>query len=84
MSLELISITKTCRMYNQGDKGETNRSVNIMVSNQVTAQMAAIAIEQCNDDLKENQCKIADALNQLASDSLIGGEGGTYPIIDSR
>ena len=68
-------------MYNQGDKGGTNHSVN-MVSDQVAAQMAAI--EQRNDDLEENQFKIADPLHQLAGDATIGSEGGIPPIIDTK
>ena len=68
-------------MYNQSDTGGTNHSPN-MVRDQVAAQMAAI--EQHNGDLEENQCKIADAQQQLADDTTVGREGGILPIIDTK
>ena len=74
-------ITKTCWMYNQGDTNGTNHSAN-MVSDQLAAQMTAI--KQHNDDLEEDQFKIADALHQLVGEAPIGGEGGILSIIDTK
>ena len=70
-------------MYNRGDKGGKTHSVN-MVSDRVATQMAAF--EQLGDDLKENQYKIADALQQLvaSSDTTIGGDGGIPPVIEKK
>mmetsp|Transcript_21572 Transcript_21572/g.23951 ORF Transcript_21572/g.23951 Transcript_21572/m.23951 type:complete len:159 (-) Transcript_21572:249-725(-) len=78
-------ITKTCHMYSRGDKGETKHSAN-MVSDQVAAQMAAMEQqgEQRNNDIEKNQCKLADAMNQMVSDVSIGCEGGMPPIIETK
>ena len=53
-------------MYNRGDKGgknNTNHSANI-VSDQVTAQMAAL--EERYNYLEDNQYKLNDAFAQMA------------------
>ena len=49
-------------MYNRGDKGRTNHSANI-VSDKVVAQI--VAIDEQNDNLEENQYKIADTMQQI-------------------
>ena len=78
-------IIKTSGMYNRGDKGgnnNTNHSAN-MVSDQVAAQMAAL--EECNNDLEDNQFKLNDAFAQLTRGGVsIGGEGGISPVIDTK
>ena len=62
-------------MHNRGDKGGTNHSAN-MVSDQVAAQIEAI--KQRDHYLEENQFKIVNAMNQLAGDASISGEGGIF------
>ena len=43
------------------------------------------AIKECNDHLEENQCKIADAIQQMVcGDTTLGGEGGVPPVIDTK
>ena len=75
-------ILETCKMYNRGDKGGTNHSAN-MVSDQVTAQLAAI--KEHNDHLEENQYKMADAIAQMVrGGTTIGGDGGILPVIDTK
>ena len=54
-------------MYNRSDKGgnnQSNHSAN-MVSEQVTEQMAAL--EERNNHLKDNQCKLNNAMAHLFS-----------------
>ena len=43
-----------------------------------------VAIEQRDDNLEENQYKIADALYQMAGTATIGGGGGIPHIIDTE
>ena len=78
-------IIETSSMYNRGDKGgnnNTNHTTN-MVSDQVTAQMAAL--EERNDHLEDKQYKLNDVFAQMARGGmLIGGEGGIPPVIDTK
>ena len=73
-------------MYNRSDKSRTRHSKNMVSSNQVAEQMAAIEqiVEQRHNDLEENQCKITDTMNQMVSDVSIGGDGGISPIIETK
>ena len=72
-------------MYNHGDKvgnNNTNHSAN-MVSEQVTAQMAAL--EERNGHLEDNHYKLNDAIAQLVrGDTIIGGEDGITPVLDTK
>ena len=78
-------IIETSAMYNRGDKGGNNNSNHHanMVSDQVAAQMAALA--ERNDDLEDNQLKLNDAFAQLTRGGIsVGGEGGIPPVIDTN
>ena len=78
-------IIETSVMYNRGDKGgnnNTNHHANMM-SDQVTAQMAALA--ERNDDLEDYQLKSNDAFAQLTRGGVsIGCDGGIPPVIDTN
>ena len=78
-------IIETSSMYNCGDKGgnnNNNHSANV-VSEQVTAQMKAL--EESNDHLEDNQCKLNDALAQLVrGGTTISGESGILPVNDIK
>ena len=78
-------IITTSSMYNRGDKGGNNNTSHHanMVSDQVTAQIAALA--ERNDDLEDNQLKLNDAFAQMTRGGVtIGGDGGIPPVIDTK